>query len=214
MASRVSEWRRSHRAPSRWWATRRLRAGLDTPSRGTRRRTMAAIGVGPYLGGLAAEWWGYRAAFVTSAVGVAFALIVGLVLPIRPPALPTSRSGATFTDIRGNAAVWAGWILSISGLLIQGVVFSFFPLLGHDRGLTPAAIGFVFLVLGSPTRWPGCRRAGSWIAPGGPLPAQSLASWSHLSRRFFCLTSVARRPCSCWWPSSVRSAGSRLSPLA
>lgn len=107
-----------------------------------------AIGVGPYLGGLAAEWWGYRAAFVGSAVGVAVALIVGLVLPIRPAALPTSRSGATFADIRGNATVWAGWILSISGLLIQGVVFSFFPLLGHDRGLSPTAIGLVFLVLG------------------------------------------------------------------
>ena len=75
----------------------------------------AAIGVGPYLGGLAAEWWGYRAAFVTSAAGVALALIVGLVLPIRPADLPISRSGATFTDIRGNATVWAGWILSISG---------------------------------------------------------------------------------------------------
>jgi MFS family permease len=107
-----------------------------------------AIGVGPYLGGLAAEWWGYRIAFVGSAVGVAIALIAGLVLPIRPAALPTPGSGATFADIRGNAAVWAGWILSISGLLIQGVVFSFFPLLGHDRGLTPAAIGLVFLVLG------------------------------------------------------------------
>jgi predicted MFS family arabinose efflux permease len=81
-------------------------------------------------------------------VGVAVALIVGLVLPIRAPALPAAHSGATFADIRGNAAVWFGWILSISGLLIQGVVFSFFPLLGHDRGLTPAAIGLVFLVLG------------------------------------------------------------------
>jgi len=107
-----------------------------------------AIGVGPYLGGLAAEAWGYRTAFIASAVGVAVALIAGLVLPIRAPALPASHSGATFAEVRGNAAVWAGWILSISGLLIQGVVFSFFPLLGHDRGLTPAAIGLVFLVLG------------------------------------------------------------------
>src|SRR5207249_3180715 len=30
-----------------------------------------AIGVGPFLGGLAAEWWGYRGAFVASAVGAA-----------------------------------------------------------------------------------------------------------------------------------------------
>jgi len=76
------------------------------------------------------------------------ALVVGLFLPIRPPAFPISLYRATFADIRGSAAVWAGWILSVSGLLIQGVVFSFFPLLGHDRGLTPAAIGLVFLVLG------------------------------------------------------------------
>ena len=31
---------------------------------------------------------------------------------------------------------------------MQGVVFSFFPLLAHERGLTPAGIGLVFLVLG------------------------------------------------------------------
>lgn len=129
-----------------------------------------AIGVGPYLGGLAAEWWGYRAAFVGSAVGVAVALIVGLVLPIRPAALPPPRSGATFSDIRGNAAVWAGWILAISGLFIQGVVFSFFPLLGHDRGLTPADIGLVFLILGLANTV--ARLPGGWLVDrtGRPAP--------------------------------------------
>jgi predicted MFS family arabinose efflux permease len=42
-------------------------------------------------------------------------------------------------------------------LLTQGVVFTFFPLLGHDRGLSPTAIGVVFLVLGlanTVARWP------------------------------------------------------------
>ncbi len=133
-----------------------------------------AIGVGPYLGGLAAEWWGYRTAFVASAVGVAVALIVGLVLPIRPAGLPPPESGATFTDIRGNAAVWAGWILSVSGLLIQGVVFSFFPLLGQDRGLTPAAIGLVFLVLGLANTL--ARLPGGWLVDrtGRPVPCASI----------------------------------------
>ena len=37
---------------------------------------------------------------------------------------------------------------STSGLLIQGVVFTFFPLLAQGRGLTPADIGLVFLLLG------------------------------------------------------------------
>jgi MFS family permease len=35
-----------------------------------------AIGVGPFLGGLVAEWFGYRAAFVVSAVGIAIASAV------------------------------------------------------------------------------------------------------------------------------------------
>jgi predicted MFS family arabinose efflux permease len=107
-----------------------------------------AIGIGPFLGGLVAEWWGYRAAFVGSAVGIAIALVAGLAMPIRAAVHAGPPSGATFADIRGNGSVWAGWIVSLSGLLTQGVVFTFFPLLAHERGLTPAAIGFVFLVLG------------------------------------------------------------------
>jgi MFS family permease len=105
-----------------------------------------AIGVGPFLGGLVAEWFGYRAAFVVSAVGIAIALAVGRALP--RSAKSGGSSGATFADIRSNASIWAGWIVSVSGLLIQGVVFPFFPLLGQEQGLGPAAIGLVLLVLG------------------------------------------------------------------
>ena len=107
-----------------------------------------AIAVGPFLGGVAAQWWGYREAFVGSAIVVAVALVFGLTMPA--PAITTglSRQGATFADIRDNADVWAGWIVSVGGLTTQGVVFTFFPLLAHERGLTPAAIGLVFLVLG------------------------------------------------------------------
>jgi predicted MFS family arabinose efflux permease len=61
---------------------------------------------------------------------------------------PSPRSSATFADVRRNASVWAGWIVSVSGLFIQGVVFTFFPLLAQDRKLSPAAIGLVFGVLG------------------------------------------------------------------
>lgn len=107
-----------------------------------------AIAIGPFLGGLTADWWGYRAAFYGSAIGIAIALAVGLVVPMRVPDHVRPGAGATFADIRGNASVWAGWIAAVSGLLIQGVVFTFFPLLAHERGLTPAAIGLVFLVLG------------------------------------------------------------------
>lgn len=106
-----------------------------------------AIGVGPFLGGLAAQWWGYRAALVSSGVGIAVALVVGLAMPMGTAHHAGSRSGATFGTIRSNRSVWAGWIVSVSGMLTQGVVFTFFPLLASEQGLTPA-FGLVFLVLG------------------------------------------------------------------
>lgn len=107
-----------------------------------------AIAVGPFLGGLAAQWWGYRESFVGSAIVVAAALVFGLALPAPPAPAGGPRKGARFVDIRANADVWAGWIVSVGGLTTQGVVFTFFPLLAHERGLTPATIGLVFLVLG------------------------------------------------------------------
>jgi predicted MFS family arabinose efflux permease len=106
-----------------------------------------AIGVGPFLGGLAAEWWGYRVSFVASAAGAGMALILGLAMTVRPSQTPPGAR-ATFRDIRRNPSVWAGWIVAASGLLTQGVVFTFFPLLGEIRGLSPSTIGLVFLVLG------------------------------------------------------------------
>ena len=107
-----------------------------------------AIGIGPFLGGVVAEWWGYRAAFVGSAVGIGIALGVGLAIPVRRKAPMSERPAATFADVRNDPGIWAGWIVAVSGLLIQGVVFTFFPLLAQERGSTPAGIGLVFLVLG------------------------------------------------------------------
>ena len=107
-----------------------------------------AIAVGPFLGGLAAQWWGYRAAFVASAAATAIALAVGLAVPGRRVARPSQEAGAGLRAIGANPAVWAGWIASVGGLLIQGVVFTFLPLLASGRGVTPGAIGLVFLVLG------------------------------------------------------------------
>jgi len=75
-------------------------------------------------------------------------LVLGLAMPAQAAPSGMPRQGATFADIRGNANVWAGWIVSVGGLTTQGVVFTFFPLLAHERGLSPATIGLVFLVLG------------------------------------------------------------------
>jgi predicted MFS family arabinose efflux permease len=106
-----------------------------------------AIGVGPFLGGLAAEYLGYPVAFAASAAGAAVAFVLGLAIRVTPTRGP-SAARATFREVRANPSVWAGWIVAASGLLTQGVVFTFFPLLADARGLSPAAIGLVFLILG------------------------------------------------------------------
>jgi MFS family permease len=138
-----------------------------------------AIGIGPFVGGLAAEWWGYRPAFLASGAGIALALAIGAAVPLRTPLPTVDAPGATFAAIRRNLDIWSGWVLAASGLFVQGVVFPFFPLLGQERGLGPAAIGLVFLVLGlanTAARFPAgwlVDRTGrpAWYAVGGVLLA-------------------------------------------
>ena len=133
-----------------------------------------AIGIGPFLGGLVAERYGYRTAFVVSGIGIAVALLAARALPLTISAAAAVRPTARFADIRRNASVWAGWVVALSGLLTQGVVFTFLPLLGQERGLTPSAIGFAFLVLGlanTASRFP----AGWLVDRTGRAPLHAVA---------------------------------------
>ncbi len=107
-----------------------------------------AIGLGPFLGGLAADSWGYRGAFIASAVGITIALVVGLATPLGSRRLARPPREATFTDAILDTRVWAGWTISVAGMLGQGVFFTFLPLLAHRRGLSPGAIGVLFLAVG------------------------------------------------------------------
>jgi predicted MFS family arabinose efflux permease len=108
-----------------------------------------AIGVGSFLGGAVAHAWGFRAAFLVSVGIVTVTVVFGLRFVERPPIHGRSaEKSATFADIRANPVVWGAWIISFCGLVTQGVVFTFFPLLADSRGLTAASIGVVFLVLG------------------------------------------------------------------
>jgi len=87
-----------------------------------------AIAVGPFLGGVVAEWWGYRTAFVVSGAGIVAALLLGMGVALPVAALAGGRAAATVSDIRHNRDVWAGWIIAASGLFVQGVVFVFLVL--------------------------------------------------------------------------------------
>jgi len=142
-----------------------------------------AIAIGPFLGGLASQRCGHRAAFVGSGLGIAIALVAGFALPARFAPHVGSRSSVTFADVRKNASVWAGWIAAAGGIFIQGAVFTFLPLLAHGRGLSAAAIGFAFLVLGLantvarfPAGWLMDRTGGRSAHAVGGLLAASVAT--------------------------------------
>ena len=108
-----------------------------------------AIGVGSFLGGVVAQAAGYGAAFVVSAGVVTVTLALGLMcIESSQTRAATAGATATFADVRSNPIVWGGWIVSFCGLVTQAVVYTFFPLLADERGLTAAGIGVVFLVLG------------------------------------------------------------------
>jgi predicted MFS family arabinose efflux permease len=108
-----------------------------------------AIGVGSFLGGVVAQAAGYRAAFFVSGGVVMVTFAIGLIsLESSNTRVASTDARATFADVRRNRVVWGGWIVAFCGLVTQGVVFTFFPLLANTRGLSPARIGLVFLVLG------------------------------------------------------------------
>lgn len=159
----------------------------------------SAIGIGPFFGGLVAEWAGYRSTFVVSAAGIAIALLAGLAMPIRTPLPVANRLPVTFADATADLAIWAGWVVALSSMLTQGVVFTFLPLLGLARGFTPAAIGLVFLVLGLantlaryPAGWLVDRTGrGSLYALGGVLVgSMAVMSLPHIGGHVFLLMTV------------------------
>jgi MFS family permease len=159
-----------------------------------------AIAVGPFLGGVLADWSGYRTAFIGSAIVIAVALAVGVATPLPPGAHTRESFRSAFATVRGDARVWGGWILSVSGMFVQGVLFTFFPLLAHEQGLTPGAIGMVFLVLGAANtlaRLPAGRlmdvsgRSSAYAIAGVLAASMAIVALPHLHDRLGVLTLAA-----------------------
>ena len=80
---------------------------------------------------------------MTAGLLIAAAIGAGALLPRSERRGPAPALGAAFADLRRNPRVWAGWIATVSGLALWGAVLTFFPLLGHERGLSPLDIGLV-----------------------------------------------------------------------
>ena len=96
------------------------------------------------------------AAYTPSALALGVA--VSVALPRRPSGEGLGAEGEGLGDegeglgerLPGfsHEMVWAGWIAGLSGTVLQGVTFTFLPLLALERSLTPASIGVIFLALG------------------------------------------------------------------
>jgi MFS family permease len=103
------------------------------------------FGLGPILGGAAAERWGERSAFLAAGGITTLALALAAALIPRVPPSPSSRSAArgSLSAALANSEVLASWIVTVAGIGALGTVLTFFPLLARERGLGPAAIGLV-----------------------------------------------------------------------
>src|SRR5438046_9474009 len=58
-----------------------------------------AIAIGPFLGGVVAEWWGYRTALVSSVVGIGFSQGDGVEVTVRPQET-TRESGGSVSEVQ------------------------------------------------------------------------------------------------------------------
>jgi MFS family permease len=103
----------------------------------------AGFGIGPILGGAAAERWGERPAFVAAGGVITLALALSAVLIPRVPLSPRSGSPGSLSAALANPKVLASWVVTVAGIGALGSVLTFFPLLARERGFGPAAIGLV-----------------------------------------------------------------------
>ena len=108
------------------------------------------MGLGPAVGGAAAERLGYRPVFLVGAAAVALNLwAVGRFLPAPAPGADSRRRGQWRRHAAGVFAsrpLLGCWAATFGACLVAGVFFSFIPLYGDARGLDVAQIGIVFLV--------------------------------------------------------------------
>jgi MFS family permease len=103
----------------------------------------AGFGLGPILGGAAAERWGERSAFLAAGGIITVALALAALLIPQVPLSPRSAAGGSLSAALATPRVLASWIATVAGIGALGSVLTFFPLLARDRGLGPAAIGLV-----------------------------------------------------------------------
>lgn len=104
------------------------------------------MAAGPGIGGAAAIF-GFRSAFLLSAMVIAAAALAGSLRLPSPPAVirpPASNLRSDLREIVANRAVIACWIATFFATYAWGSLFAFFPLYARDMGISVVHTGLIF----------------------------------------------------------------------
>ena len=142
--------------------------------------TMMGLGysLGSLLGGVVAQYWGYRSVYFVAALLSVIGLGIALMCLDCMPAKDGSRS-RTLSSLRFIRSIFSDnmvLVISLGGLLVfmvfGGLVVMFFPIYASSLGLSPATIGALFAmrtIASTLARLPGGflarSKAGGWLLP-------------------------------------------------
>ena len=142
--------------------------------------TMMGLGysLGSLLGGVVAQYWGYRSVYFVAALLSVIGFVIALMCLDYMPENDGSRT-STLSSLRFIRTIFSdNMVLTISlgGLLVfmvfGGLVVMFFPIYAISVGLSPATIGALFAmrtIASTLARLPGGflarRKAGGWLLP-------------------------------------------------
>jgi MFS family permease len=109
------------------------------------------MGLGPAVGGAAANLLGYRPVFaIGAAVVAANSWAVRRFLPASAPEAESDKTRRRWSEdltmVFANRPLLGCWAATFGACLVAGVFFSFMPLHAAHQGLDAARIGIVFLV--------------------------------------------------------------------
>jgi MFS family permease len=109
----------------------------------------SGMSVGPAVGGVVAEWLGFRSVFALS--GAVILLVFWMTLFFLPRARhvlinrPARRdTRALMKDLSRNAPLLSCWLATLGSCFAVGMYTTFVPLFAVEQGMDPGEIGLIF----------------------------------------------------------------------
>lgn len=110
-----------------------------------------SMSIGPALGGLVAQRWGFQPVFLISGsvIFVTFWVLLLFLPERRKVAVSNPQTAlASLGELLHNRPLLGCWLATLGGCFGLGMFISFMPLHAHDRHLAIGEIGLVFAVQG------------------------------------------------------------------